>query len=80
VQRIAEAEARESLSALLDNVERGAEVVITRGGRPVARLVAATPGFDSSIAREAVQGLRSVSRRLSLDGLPLKALIEEGRR
>lgn len=31
-------EARNKLSALLDEVEQGAEVTITRRGRPVARL------------------------------------------
>lgn len=33
-------EADTDLSSLLDKVERGEEVVITRHGRPVARLVA----------------------------------------
>lgn len=33
------ADAKSHLSALLDDVESGAEVVITRRGRPVARLV-----------------------------------------
>jgi len=35
-------EARNRLSSLLAEVERGAEVVIARRGRPVARLVPAT--------------------------------------
>ncbi|QOC21935.1 type II toxin-antitoxin system prevent-host-death family antitoxin [Wenzhouxiangella sp. AB-CW3] len=34
-------EARKRLSALLDQVERGESVVISRRGKPVARLVAA---------------------------------------
>lgn len=34
------ADAKSHLSALIDDVESGAEVVITRRGRPVARLVA----------------------------------------
>ena len=33
-------EAKEQLSALLDLVEGGEEVVITRAGKPIARLVA----------------------------------------
>jgi prevent-host-death family protein len=32
-------EAKRQLSALLDQVERGEEIVITRYGKPVARLV-----------------------------------------
>jgi prevent-host-death family protein len=35
-------EAKTHLSRLLEQVERGEEVVIARNGRPVARLVAAT--------------------------------------
>lgn len=35
-------DAKATLSALLDRVARGEEVVITRHGRPVARLVACT--------------------------------------
>jgi len=35
--------AKTNLSKLLDEVERGEEVVITRHGRPVAKLVAAVP-------------------------------------
>lgn len=34
------ADAKSHLSALIDDMESGAEVVITRGGRRVARLVA----------------------------------------
>lgn len=36
-------EAKTHLSRLLDQVEQGAEVVIARNGRPVARLVSAVP-------------------------------------
>ena len=36
-------EARQNLSALLETIGRGREVVITDRGRPVARLVPPTP-------------------------------------
>ncbi|WP_344200421.1 type II toxin-antitoxin system Phd/YefM family antitoxin [Aeromicrobium alkaliterrae] len=39
-------EARANLAALLDAVERGEEVVITRHGRPAARLVAAAAAHE----------------------------------
>jgi prevent-host-death family protein len=39
-------EAKNKLSTLLDRVERGEEVLITRRGKAVARLVPAEPGFD----------------------------------
>ncbi len=39
-------DARANLAALLDAVERGEDVVITRHGRPAARLVAPVPAFE----------------------------------
>jgi len=39
-------DAKNKLSALLDKVESGEEIVITRRGRPVARLVPMTMEAD----------------------------------
>ena len=39
-------EAKNKLSALLDQVEQGVEITITRRGRPVAKLVPAETSFD----------------------------------
>ncbi len=50
-------EAKNNLAALLDEVERGDEVLITRRGKPVARLVPAASGFDRQKARRAAQEL-----------------------
>jgi prevent-host-death family protein len=38
-------EAKNRLGALLDRVEQGKEIVITRRGKPVAQLVPARPDF-----------------------------------
>lgn len=48
------ADAKSHLSALLAEVEAGEEVVITRRGKPVARLVPEPPahGFDWSDLRD----------------------------
>ncbi len=73
-------EAKNRLTALLDEVEGGGEVLITRRGRPVARLVPVDVGFDRAKAKRAAKGLRAASRGLSLGGLSLKQLISEGRR
>lgn len=43
MDKVTVAQAKAGLSALLDRVEAGDEVVITRRGLPVARLVASTP-------------------------------------
>jgi len=77
-------EAKTRLTALLDEVEEGGEVLITRRGKPVARLVPAEPGFDRARARRAAAGLREASQGATLGPplgeLSLKALIAEGRR
>ena len=73
-------EAKNRLTALLDEVEAGAEVLITRRGKPIARLVPADPGFDRARARRAAEGLRATSKGLTLGGISLAELIGEGRR
>jgi prevent-host-death family protein len=80
MQTVGVFEAKNRLTALLDEVEAGGEVVITRRGKPVARLVAAEVGFNRDKARRAAEGLRSASKGQTLGGLTLKALIAEGRR
>lgn len=72
-------EAKNRLGALLDQVARGAEVTITRRGVPVAKLVPVGPGFDRAQARRAAENLRKASRGLTLGGLRIKDLVEEGR-
>jgi len=72
-------EAKNKFSSLLDQVEHGAEIVITRRGKPVAKLVPAEPGFDREKAKRAAEGLRETSKGLRLRGLKIKDLINEGR-
>jgi len=73
-------EAKNRLGHLLDLVEQGEEVVITRHGKPVARLVPPKTGFNRAEAREAAQCIREMSRGVTLGELRLKDLIDEGRR
>ncbi len=72
-------EARNSLSALLDRVEKGEEITITRHGRPVARLVPALQR-DIERARVAAEGLRAIRSRARPGPESLKDLVNEGRR
>jgi prevent-host-death family protein len=72
-------EAKSRLGQLLDWVEAGEEIVITRRGKPVARLVAPSPGFDRTEARAAAQRIRDMSKGVTLGGLEIKDLINEGR-
>ena len=73
-------EAKNKLGQLLDLVERGEEVVITRHGKAVARLVPPKTRFSRADAREAAQRIREMSRGVTLEGLRLKDLVDEGRR
>lgn len=76
-------DAKNRLSALLDKVEQGEEVVITRHGKPVARLVGVTEDFDRQKARQAADNLRKLKASLpkdTLKGLSVREMIEEGRR
>lgn len=72
-------EAKNKLSELVDQVERGVEITITRRGKPVAKLVPADAGFDRAKAKRAVEGIVRLGRGLSLRGLKIKDLINEGR-
>jgi prevent-host-death family protein len=55
-------EAKNRLTALLDEVEAGAEVLITHRGKPVASLLAAEGGFNRDKARRPAEGLRAASK------------------
>ncbi len=72
-------EAKNRLSELLQLVEKGEEVLITRHGRPVARLVPATEQ-QSERVRRAIAELREFRKHHSLGGLKIKDLINEGRK
>jgi prevent-host-death family protein len=64
-KRIGAFEAKNTLGALLDRVERGEEIVITRHGRPVARLGPVSVTADRSSARAALARLRARARSLA---------------
>jgi prevent-host-death family protein len=72
-------EAKNKLGQLLDQVEHGEEIIITRRGRAVARLVPTESGFDRDKARRAVAGILELSKGATLGGLKIKDLINEGR-
>ena len=73
-------EAKTHLPRLLDSVERGETVVITRRGRPAARLVPVTSdGLDARVVIDEFKTY-SRSRRRTLGRLSFRSLIEDGRR
>lgn len=78
-------EAKNKLSELLDEVERGGEIVITRRGKPVARLIANEPKNEDERRREAVENLCALrdsfrSRGVTFSADSILALRDEGRR
>lgn len=73
-------EAKTKLSALLDRVERGEQVSITRYGKVVA-VLAPPPGGSEQTVEEAIAGILELRRGRTLGGeLTVRDLIEEGRR
>lgn len=72
-------EAKNKFGHLLDRVSHGEEIVITRHGKAVARLVPNDTGIDHGRARRAVAGILKASKGVKLRGLSLKELINEGR-
>jgi prevent-host-death family protein len=72
-------EVKNKLGPLLDWVAGGEEVFITRHGKAVARLVPAEPGFNRARARQAAHGLLEASQGVTLGGLSIKDLVNEGR-
>jgi prevent-host-death family protein len=77
-------EAKTNLSALVEEVEKGGAVTITRHGKPVARLVPATSDLtDEEIERrrDALGKLRALANKLKVNASPdvIKTWINEGR-
>jgi prevent-host-death family protein len=71
-------EAKTKLARLLDEVEQGETITITRHGRPIARLVPVR-GRRRTV-HEAIDAIRESRKGHRLDGLTVRELIEEGRR
>jgi prevent-host-death family protein len=77
-------EAKTKLSSLLDRVEQGEEVTITRHGKPVARLIPAETDEEKQKRRmRAVAGLKSLREEFKGRGITVDEIrewIAEGRR
>ena len=72
-------EAKSKLGQLLDWVEAGEDVVITRRGKAVARLTSPDQAFDRERAHGAAARIRARRVGVTLGGIPIKDLINEGR-
>ena len=72
-------EAKTNFSALLERAERGEQIVITRRGKPVAKLVPIDTA-STGRAAEAVEQLKKLREDTTLGGLSWKELRDEGRK
>jgi prevent-host-death family protein len=87
MRTVAAFDAKNRLGSLLDLVEQGEEVTITRHGKPVAKLVAPATSetqqqkpFDKEAAKAAVEAIREMRKGVTLGGISIRELIDEGRR
>ena len=77
-------DAKTRLSELLDRVEKGEQIVITRHGRPIARLIP-EGGHDVAAALAALDRITARRKALAARGIrvtqaDIRAMREEGRR
>jgi prevent-host-death family protein len=73
-------DAKAHFSELLEKVESGAEVTITKDGAPVAKIVPVKKQSTVQDRRAAIDRIRKLRQGLKLNGLSIRDLIEEGRR
>ena len=74
MQEIGAFEAKNRLEALLDRVQEGEEIVITRHGKPVARLVPLRAAADRPQGRAAAERIRARAQGLSAPGFDWEML------
>lgn len=79
VRMVGAYEAKTHLSELLDDVARGETITITKHGTPVAMMVPVAETRRLSVD-EAIASLRENRRGVTLGGITLRELREEGRR
>jgi prevent-host-death family protein len=80
MREVQASEAKTHLPELLDDVERGATLIITRHGRPIARLVPETDRRQVEIDRaiERMQARRRRTSRITVE--ELLSARDEGRK
>lgn len=72
-------DAKTHFSALLEKVQHGEQIVITKHGHPIAKIIPAN-SYDREKIRAAIKRMEENSQHHFLNGLDWKALRDEGRR
>ena len=73
-------DAKTHFSELLERVESGEEITITRHGSPVARMVPVRRGPSREQRRASIEALRALAKGRRLGNVRLRDLVERGRR
>lgn len=72
-------EAKSRLSQLVEKVESGEEVILTRRGKPVAKIVNVAPSARKNRAR-LLHEIRALSRRVRIPrSTSIREIVAEGR-
>lgn len=72
-------EAKTHFSALLEKVEKGENIIITKHGHPIAKLLPAKT-VDREQIRKTIEQLKKFRQSNKMGGLDWKALRDEGRK
>ena len=73
-------QAKTHLSELLEKVQAGEEITITKHGAPIAKLVPVKKEASPEERLKAIERIQKLALGLSLRGLRVKDLVREGRR
>lgn len=73
-------DANRRFEELLQLVEKGGEITITRDGSPIARIIPVRRAASEATRRAAIAEMRKLAAKHSLDGLTIQSLRDEGRR
>ena len=73
-------DAKTHFSELLERVEAGEQVTITRHGTPIVQMIPIRPKPTALQRRAAIEAIRELAKGNSLRGLQVKDLMAEGRR
>jgi len=80
VETVGSFDAKTHFPRPLDRVAHGEEIAITKHGKPVAKLVPATPSAAKRDVQDVVAELKAFSQGNTLGGLSAREMIEDGRR
>lgn len=80
MQSIGAFQAKTHFSSLLEKVEKGGRVIITKHGRPIAELIPCKDKEDRQKIKLAIQDLKLFAKTHTLDGIHWKTLRDEKRR